>query len=65
MRSRRDRLPEEALPEEEWWLGVERDIANLLVEERKETQQDTMPSTADWENPPKNVKLKAAAKRLT
>ena len=60
MRSRRDLLRDEllreakalreteALREVEALLEAERDIEHLLVEERKGTQQVTMPDPADW-----------------
>ena len=41
------------------------DIEKLLVEERKNTQQLTMPSKPEWETPHKNAKLEPAAQRLT
>jgi len=50
MRSRSEGFSDEVL-REEWLSEVERDIAELLVEREKETQQETMPSHTNWENP--------------
>jgi hypothetical protein len=64
MRSRSDLLFGVVLQDERL-LRVERDIENLLVEKRKETQQVKMPTKAEWETTPNNAKLESAAQRLT
>ncbi len=64
MRSRSEGFPDEVLPEE-WLSELGRDIEELLVEREKETQQETMPSHTNWENPQQMLESIPPRQRLT